>query len=173
MIKKLEKGSVEIAILLGVAVILVVAVLVLFVRHPKKVQLDKKTTSSEQSSADSSKIVSENVQRKNEAMTLSAAIAEFINNNSGNLPTDWRDGQLINDEPGMTPASVNGLSLYKAIQSAEGAMPALRSDTLRFVTGAKCSSDGKTVADKSVTGYAVQYSVAQTDGSFKGGCVDN
>lgn len=170
-----EKGSIEIAILLGVAVILVVAVLVIFVRNPKKVQLDQKkeADSSMTTPTANNKLALENAKRKNDATTLMAAIEEFSNNNSGKRPNAWQDGQLISDSPGMTPAAVSGLTMYPSIRGAEGEQSAVDADMLRFVIKAACGKDGKAVADtKRPTSYVVQYGIAQSDGSFKGVCLE-
>jgi hypothetical protein len=123
---------------------------------------DKKpvsTTAAEVVEAGGSAIsrTAQNTQRKNDAQVVLAATAEYINNNSGQLPAEL--------------SGVKGLGYYTNVSVVSGEQKALASDKIRLVTGARCLASGAT-AQGTARQYAVQFSTKTNTGSFESKCVD-
>ena len=65
---------------------------------------------------------SKNVERKNDALKVAAAVNEFMNNNHGTMPTGWSAGALTGAS-GSYPATFT-LTAYGALTVVSGSQPA-------------------------------------------------
>src|SRR5688572_13360011 len=127
-------------------------------------------SSSSNNGSSSLKVNQRNTARKNDASRLLGAATEYINNNSGQLPTTYRDDAL-GGGAGSTPSSVS-FEMYKIISIVSGTQESLMADELRLVTGAKCDKNGATKTSGS-RALAVQFALETTDGSYTYDCTDD
>ena len=123
------------------------------------------------SSVGSLQLASRNVSRKNDASLLMGAVMEYINNNSGQLPTAIDNGQIHGSGSYDVSSQLPPFAFYKSAMLQTGTQPALAKDMLVVVTAATCSQNGATVSGTSRQ-VAIQYSVEQSNGSFTGACTD-
>ncbi len=111
----------------------------------------------------------QNVSRKNDAANAASAVAEYMNNNSGTVPTAFQNGTLTGGAA-TYPAKVS-FNFYKSVSVVQGAAPADTTDMFIIDTAAQCAPDGSTTAATSRR-VAVQYSQATAAGGFEAGCID-
>lgn len=117
------------------------------------------------------------VVNKNDAQRVAGAVAEFMNNNVGERPFSWNDGQ-VGGHKGTTPAQVQ-LEHYSEVffvnESQLGDSLALTNDSVRIVLGGMCNEDGSATPVGSSRMYAVQYSQAlnRRGDSFEGKCLES
>lgn len=104
---------------------------------------------------------SRNTQRKNDAAGTLGAVAEYVGNNNGALPT------AVGNYNGQVKL---GFYVTSNISQAAGIQTAVTDAdaTLRIVTGAKCGAGGATVVG-SPRQYAAQYAV-ETGSSVQSIC---
>lgn len=116
--------------------------------------------------------LSKNISRKNDAQSLATSVANYINNNSGNLPTSWQNNYLVGG--GGTSSVQTELTVYHEVLVAEAPQPALTTDSIRIVRHGLCGGDGSASRGNTITGYVVQYSqlVGLSSGAVEGGCID-
>jgi hypothetical protein len=129
-------------------------------------------SSSNMSMASSLQMASRNTQRKDDASMLLGTIEEYINNNLGQLPTGIDGGQIHGDQANDNPSTMPTLSLYRSASLVSGPQAALDHDALIVVTEAACGQDGATLGGTNRE-VVVQYTVEQSDGSFKGACLSD
>lgn len=166
--EKREKGFMLVFVVGVIVVVLGIILVAVVINKPKK-QNNLLDVDSSQNEKKETRRISGNVERKNDASILASAVDEFMNNNSGRSPTSWSDGQL-KGEGQSTYASVGLMNVYESSQVVMGKQDVLTTDTIRLATKATCQPDGSTVASKSATGYAIQFTEIRTDGSIKGLC---
>lgn len=109
-----------------------------------------------------------NTLRGTETNRLLANVAEFINNNSGQMPTMYNDGRLTSASADFPATSI--MTHYRSVSFVSGEQGGVTDDSLRLVTGAKCGSDGRTVSGSSRE-YAAQYGFEEEGGTFSPRCV--
>jgi hypothetical protein len=111
-----------------------------------------------------------NTQRKNDAAHAAGSVAEYISNNSGQMPTGFADGELYGGYDGY--AAPVTLGHYKTLTVQTGDQPALTEDSLAIVTGATCGPEGEAVSSASSRNYIIQYMLEETGRTFKPACLD-
>jgi guanyl-specific ribonuclease Sa len=111
-----------------------------------------------------------NTQRKNDASQAAGSVAEYVANNSGQMPIGFADGELYGGYGGY--AAPVELGYYKTLTVQTGDQPALSEDGLAVVTGATCRPDGEAVNSTSSRNYVVQYMLEETGRTLKPACLD-
>jgi hypothetical protein len=101
----------------------------------------------------------QNVQRKQDASNLLGATAEYVYNNSGQIPTR------------LTSEMLQGMGYYTSASLVEGEQDTVATDEMRLVTSARCLANGATAAGETRQ-YAVQFSTKNDDNSFTPECKD-
>ena len=130
--------------------------------------VDSKNTSA--ASADSSKdVASNNQKRKSDAQLLSSKVSAFKGQSGNELPTAYSAGTLTG--PGGKVSGIQ-FSYYNAVTMANGQRQPLTSDTLVVVGDAQCAEDASTVSSGTPThDYVIQYVQQKPDGSFAPYCL--
>lgn len=163
-----EQGVVGLA-LLGVIVVVLVALAFIFVMRAQKQDEPAKTTTAENNGSSTLSRNARNTQRVTDVSNLLGATTEFVNNNSGNLPSDFSDGQVVG-QVDQNPVRVP-FKFYTSASVVQGEHPPLTEDSIRLVLGAACAEDGSTV-NSSRRATAVQYGFEEQNGRFSGKCKD-
>lgn len=172
---KAEAGIAHIAVIIMLAMV-VIGMLVMYFMVKSEVGTKKQDSSTaEDSPANSNaadgnsslQINQRNTSRQNDASKLLAAAAEYVNNNSGNLPTQFDEHRLSGGED--TTPSIVTFEMYKTVTVESGEQAPPGPDELRLVTGATCGNDGKTVAG-STRSFAAQYVLEKVGGGYTYDC---
>lgn len=116
-------------------------------------------------------IASRNTSRKDDASRLLAAVAEYMSNNNGSLPTGIDNNQLHGDTDYDYPTDVPTLSSYKMVEFFNGALGAVSQDGIAVVTNVTCNNDGSAVDSDSARQYVVLYGLENSDSTFTGTCL--
>ncbi len=82
----------------------------------------------------------ENTVRQTDASMTLSEVMVYISNNSGNLPTQYKDGKFSNGSGSDVTADFK-LEHYTSITIKNGAQAAMDKDELWLVTGAQCASE--------------------------------
>jgi hypothetical protein len=175
-----QRGHVWLLVIIVVAVAASVVFFAVRQSFAPKPDSDQSTTTEEDSqpasdchlSCASNLRLSKNVGRKNDAQSLASSVANYINNNSGTMPTDWQNGQLIGASG--TTSERTELNVYKQISVAEAPQSALTTDSVRVVRHGVCGQNGTATRGNTITGYAIQYSqlVDLDSGAVEGECIN-
>ncbi|HEV7454728.1 MAG TPA: hypothetical protein VGO07_05715 [Candidatus Saccharimonadales bacterium] len=178
-----QRGNTIVVILAAICIFAVVATGLIVVMHSKKdkpvvqgsgsQQKDTSTVSDNSTNANGSELealrrASRNTQRANDASNLGAAVEEFINNNGGQLPSSYANGQLTGGE-GSIPAAVS-FKGYTDVQVAAGGHAAVTADQVTVVTGAECGTDGQALAASSSRSIVVLWGYENDAAGFTGKC---
>lgn len=110
-----------------------------------------------------------NVQRKNDASQVLGIVAEYINNNNGQMPTMIIENQLRGDAEDDYPSDIPPLDSYPTISLSNSQEQAVTSDQLILVIGATCADDGSAVIGISRSAAAL-YGLENANGTFTGTC---
>jgi hypothetical protein len=107
-----------------------------------------------------------NTSRSEDAATILGAASEFMANNSGQVPTDFVDGELTG-QPGSNAVPVM-LGHYETVKVSSGAQDPLNKDELWLVTGAECSAQNGASASSARSIVALY--VHENDDGFEPKC---
>lgn len=114
---------------------------------------------------------SRNTQRKNDAAGLLAGAGEFLNNNSGKVPTAWANNQITGATGTIAAGAKLGYYTAATVQATQ-VTTAPNADTLILVTGAKCGATTGTTAAQT-RGFAVVYGIENGGGTYSSTCTDS
>lgn len=166
-----EGGSIHLAIVFLVAVIVVGAGVAVFVKANKSTddsQKDMSQSAANSSSGTSLQINQRNAARKNDASKTLSAVTEYVNNNNGQLPTMYANGRVTGG--GSTNAVAVSFEMFTSVGFASGQqLPMTTPSELRLVTQAACGENGEAVAGSS-RGYVVQFVLEKTSGGYTSDC---
>lgn len=143
---------------MGCIVVVLAGAMFLFVLKAQKDEpAAKQTGTGTVQGKDAVAVSGRNTDRKTDAARLLASVANYVSDNSGQLPRE------------ITSTMLAELKMYTAVPIVPGAQSPVTTDQLRLVVGAECAEGGSTAAAGS-RAYAVQLGLEQVGGGFKPDC---
>jgi cbb3-type cytochrome oxidase subunit 3 len=110
-----------------------------------------------------------NTARRNDAALLLASAGDFVNSNSGSLPTGFDSTTVSLTGVDGTQSTPVGLGFYEAVTVLSGKQPAVTVDELQLVTGAACGASGGAVTSSS-RGMVALFSLENKSGGYTAQC---
>lgn len=170
--KRSEAGFAHLAIVFLVVIIILGAGITVFAKIKSADDASKKdlSQSASLSSSDGSslQINQPNIARKNDVSKLLGAVTEYANNNNGQLPTIYENGQ-VSGGSGTYPVPVS-FEMYTAVEFASGHQESVTTtNELRLVAQAACGENGGAISGTS-RGYVAQFVLEKVDGGHTSDC---
>lgn len=164
--KRSEAGIAHLTILIAAIVVIGVALSVfLLVRSSDSKDSESYTADS----SSSFQVNHRNTARKNDVSKLLVAATEYINNNSGQLPTAYENGVLKGSNPDSNNLAPQFETL-KYVTFAKGQQAAVTGlYDMRFVSQAVCGENGETITASSRS-YVVQFALENVTGGTTPTC---
>jgi hypothetical protein len=173
--KRSEGGFAHLAIVFLVVVLILGAGIAVFAKVKSSDEESQKASMSSQSadvspsSGTSLQINQRNTARKNDASRLLGAVTEYANNNNGQLPTMFEDGQITGSAATVTPVIIS-FDMFTSVKFVSGHQsPATATSELRLVTQAACGDNGATTSGTSRS-YVVQFVLEKVGGGHTSDC---